>query len=318
MRAKQKFKKGTFSRRVFSVLMALAMVITLMPMNAMEVKAEDATKTQITSMDLNVDWSKIPALTVGRPAPTLLELEYPVTASGTGVHVVLTCEWAVKAPSGEWMPLVDYDNRCIINESDTYAFIIGLAASPGYNFAEESGMNLKGIVAIKSNVNVAQIRSEGTGRTAEAYLELGTVSQIAAAKEEATSTKHTITATAEENGSISPNGAVKVKEGENQTFTITPNAGYEIDTLTVDGAAVTASTSYTFNKVTAAHTIAVTFKQVSSTPEPTPTPDPTPDPTPEVLTNIDIQVDTTKIPTLKVGDPIPNYASQPAEYSIER
>ena len=41
MRAKQKFKKGTFSRRVFSILMALAMVITLMPMNATEVKAAE-------------------------------------------------------------------------------------------------------------------------------------------------------------------------------------------------------------------------------------------------------------------------------------
>ena len=94
MRAKQKFKKGTFSRRVFSILMALAMVISLMPMNAMEVKAEDANRIQITSMTLNVDWSKIPTLTVGESAQAL-PMD-AVTVSGTGMRY-FTCGWAVKA-----------------------------------------------------------------------------------------------------------------------------------------------------------------------------------------------------------------------------
>ena len=73
--------------------------------------------------------------------------------------------------------------------------------------------------------------------------------------------KHTITATAGANGSISPSGAVEVTEGENQTFSITANAGYEIASLKVDGTAIAATTSYTFKNVTAAHTIEATFKQ---------------------------------------------------------
>ena len=73
--------------------------------------------------------------------------------------------------------------------------------------------------------------------------------------------KHTITATAGANGSISPSGAVEVTEGENQTFSITANAGYEIASLKVDGAAVSAAPSYTFTNVTKAHTIEATFKQ---------------------------------------------------------
>ena len=102
MRAKQKFKKGTFSRRVFSVLMALAMVISLMPMNAMEVKAEGTTKTQITSMDLNVDWSKIPTLKEGQSAKSAesalsYQEEPPVTVSGTGVDRIVSYGWVVKA-----------------------------------------------------------------------------------------------------------------------------------------------------------------------------------------------------------------------------
>lgn len=72
--------------------------------------------------------------------------------------------------------------------------------------------------------------------------------------------KYIITASAGENGSISPNGAVEVVEGSNQTFVITAEEGYEIESLTVDGKSVDAVTSYTFENVTAAHTIAVTFK----------------------------------------------------------
>ena len=73
--------------------------------------------------------------------------------------------------------------------------------------------------------------------------------------------KYTITATAGEHGSISPSGTVEVVEGSNQTFVITAEEGYEIESLTVDGTVVNAVADYTFENVTAAHTIAVTFKQ---------------------------------------------------------
>lgn len=73
---------------------------------------------------------------------------------------------------------------------------------------------------------------------------------------------YTITATAGEHGSISPSGAVEVAEGSNQTFTITADAGYEIESLKVDGTEVSVAASYTFETVKAAHTIEVTFKVV--------------------------------------------------------
>ena len=72
--------------------------------------------------------------------------------------------------------------------------------------------------------------------------------------------KYAITATAGEHGSISPSGTVEVVEGSNQTFTITAEEGYEIESLTVDGTVVNAVADYIFENVTAAHTIAVTFK----------------------------------------------------------
>ncbi len=68
-----------------------------------------------------------------------------------------------------------------------------------------------------------------------------------------------ITATAGPNGSISPSGVTQVAEGGNQTYTITPAPGYQIDELFVDGVYMNASASHTFTNVTAAHTISVTF-----------------------------------------------------------
>ncbi len=69
----------------------------------------------------------------------------------------------------------------------------------------------------------------------------------------------TITATAGPNGTISPSGAVVVNSGANQSFTITPNTGYHILDVLVDGASVGALASYTFTNVTANHTISATF-----------------------------------------------------------
>lgn len=68
-----------------------------------------------------------------------------------------------------------------------------------------------------------------------------------------------VTATAGPGGSISPSGAVPVRYGESQSFTIRPNSGYVIDKILVDNSAVTQN-PYTFSSVTADHTISATFK----------------------------------------------------------
>lgn len=81
-------------------------------------------------------------------------------------------------------------------------------------------------------------------------------------------TTYTITATAGANGSISPSGSVEVKEGADQTFTITADEGYEIEALYVDDSEVSAASSYTFSNVTEAHSIEVTFKQKGTNPDP--------------------------------------------------
>jgi hypothetical protein len=80
-----------------------------------------------------------------------------------------------------------------------------------------------------------------------------------------TTTSSTITASAGANGTISPTGAVSVANGTNKIFTITPNAGYQIDAVLVNGTSVGAVGTYTFTNVTTNQTIAATFKVVSTT-----------------------------------------------------
>lgn len=76
--------------------------------------------------------------------------------------------------------------------------------------------------------------------------------------------KYTITASAGEGGSITPAGAVSVKEGASQTFAITAQEGYAIADVLVDSQSVGAVDSYTFENVTANHTIAALFTKTAS------------------------------------------------------
>jgi hypothetical protein len=69
----------------------------------------------------------------------------------------------------------------------------------------------------------------------------------------------TLTASAGAGGSISPSGATVVTYGQNQSYTITPDACYTIADVLVDGVSVGAVSSYTFNNVSADHTIAASF-----------------------------------------------------------
>ena len=69
----------------------------------------------------------------------------------------------------------------------------------------------------------------------------------------------TISASAGVGGTISPSGLVCLNSGDSQTFTITPNSGYAIIGVMVDGASQGAISSYTFTNVTTNHTISATF-----------------------------------------------------------
>ncbi len=75
----------------------------------------------------------------------------------------------------------------------------------------------------------------------------------------AANASHTITASGDSGGTISPSGSVSVADGGSQTFNITANSGYNITNVAVDGVSQGAISSYTFTNVTVNHTIYATF-----------------------------------------------------------
>ena len=101
--------------------------------------------------------------------------------------------------------------------------------------------------------NVRAHNSNGFGNYSETlYFQIENVNELL--------TITTITASAGPNGSISPLGDQIVNQGSDKSFTITPDTGYRIDDVLVDGNSVGAINSYTFTNVTENHTISATFK----------------------------------------------------------
>ena len=78
---------------------------------------------------------------------------------------------------------------------------------------------------------------------------------------------YTIKATAGAGGSISPSGNVSVREGRDQTFTITPDKGYAVANVKIDGKSIGAVKSYTFENVRRIHTIEVIFMKANGNPQ---------------------------------------------------
>ena len=80
-------------------------------------------------------------------------------------------------------------------------------------------------------------------------------------------TRYTIEASAGHGGGISPDGRVRVSRGSDKTFRITPDAGYEIADVLVDGESVGAVSRYTFETVRKNHTIEAEFRAVEKAPD---------------------------------------------------
>ncbi len=74
-------------------------------------------------------------------------------------------------------------------------------------------------------------------------------------------TSYVLSVSANEGGTVSPSGEIRVAAGSSQRITFAPNNGYRIVSVLVDGSAVTYDNGITVSDVQNNHTVAVVFQQ---------------------------------------------------------
>ena len=116
------------------------------------------------------------------------------------------------------------------------------------------------------NGNIGDVFLYKTALTPAERVELEThlVNNLTAA---GAGTTRTITASAGAGGAISPSGDVAVTAGQDQTFTLTPETGYRIADVVVDGVSVGAVATYTFEEVAVYHAIRAAFEVIPPPPQ---------------------------------------------------
>ena len=171
-------------------------------------------------------------------------------------NMTITAQWTVN----QYTITYDLNRGTAEGNPDTYtvetdAFTLKNPTRPGYTFTGWSGTGLTGednptVTIPKGSTGnrsyTAHWRYNGSGHSYSYY---------------------TIKATAGAGGSISPSGNVSVREGRDQTFTITPDKGYAVSNVKIDGKSIGAVKSYTFENVSRTHTIEVIFMKANGNPQ---------------------------------------------------
>ena len=139
--------------------------------------------------------------------------------------------------------------------------LIGLSMELAQRTADELGVNLiEGDYVYDNNIPYGSIVSQDPAGGAKVTKGMAVTVQLSAGPE---TRRFTITVEAGPGGSVSP-GTTSVVEGEDVTFTITPNEGYIIERLVVDGVEVHTLDRYSFLTVDSNHTLSVTFHEQRS------------------------------------------------------
>jgi predicted CXXCH cytochrome family protein len=132
---------------------------------------------------------------------------------------------------------------------------------PSTSNSFKAGSNQTFTFTPKAGYHVASVTVDGVAQpVASSYTFTNLQANHTVAATFAPNAAATITATAGPNGTITPSGTVSLLAGQSQYFSFTPAAGYELGTVTADGAVVFGAFGYTFSNIAAgAHTINATF-----------------------------------------------------------
>ena len=172
------------------------------------------------------------------------------------VVTTLTAQWTVH----QYTITYDLAGGTVEGNPNTYtietvAFTLKNPTKSGYIFTGWSGTGLDG----ENNMTVTIPTGSTGNRTYKAHWRYNGSGH--------SYSYYTIKATAGAGGSISPSGNVSVREGRDRTFTITPDKGYAISNVKIDGKSIGAVKSYTFENVRRTHTIEVIFMKANGNPQ---------------------------------------------------
>ena len=172
------------------------------------------------------------------------------------VVTTLTAQWTVN----QYTITYDLAGGTAEGNPDTYTietrtFTLTNPTKSGYTFTGWSGTGLTG----ENNLTVTIEKGSTGDRSYTAHWRYNGSGH--------SYSYYTIKATAGAGGSISPSGNVSVREGRDQTFTITPDKGYAVANVKIDGKSIGAVKSYTFENVSRTHTIEVIFMKANGNPQ---------------------------------------------------
>ena len=169
-------------------------------------------------------------------------------------------EYWAKWEINQYTITYDLGGGTVEGNPDTYTvemdtFTLKNPTRPGYTFTGWSGTGLDG----ENNMTVTIPTGSTGNRTYTAHWRYNGSGH--------SYSYYTIKATAGAGGSISPSGNVSVREGRDRTFTITPDKGYAVANVKIDGKSIGAVKSYTFENVSRTHTIEVIFMKANGNPQ---------------------------------------------------
>ena len=180
------------------------------------------------------------------------ELNIEVKTAGAGT-LVLTAPDTNKAPQ---LDKLDIQLIRTASEADLTELTATIAeAEKILNAEDKDKYSATALEDLQKMVNAGKAFTENTSQTDVDAKKAEIKAKIADIQ-----TQFTITATAGEGGKIAPEATTTVYKGTSKVFTINPDKGYHIESITVDGENVeTIATEYAFEDIVANHTVEVTF-----------------------------------------------------------
>lgn len=181
---------------------------------------------------------------------------------GSGGFSPFALVWEEDTPASSFTIEATVSGSGSISPSGTISVAAG--SNQTITFAPDSGYYVSSVVVDGQSVSWTGNSYTFTNVTANHTI----IVTFAKSGGGSSTTYYTIDAEAGQGGEISPDGRVRVARGSDKTFTITPDKGYRIADVLVDGRSIGIVSRYTFENVRSDHTIEVIFEKYSSVADP--------------------------------------------------